>query len=163
MAAYSLTRTMWMFDELNMARCTRCNRWRPAELFAERATRPTGLDVWCRSCRAEHMAEPSPCGTPGWSRKRAASILSNYRMTPGEWEDMFQRQGSSCYLCGTGTTAKWVVDHDHDCCPGPRSCGACVLGIACHECNTLEASIQRLIARGGGLGLDRVLRRAQGL
>ncbi len=29
-----------------------------------------------------------------------------------------------------------VVDHDHACCPGDRSCGACVRGIICHSCNS---------------------------
>lgn len=29
-----------------------------------------------------------------------------------------------------------VVDHDHACCPGDHSCGKCVKGLICFDCNT---------------------------
>lgn len=28
-----------------------------------------------------------------------------------------------------------AVDHDHRCCPGATSCGACVRGLVCNQCN----------------------------
>jgi hypothetical protein len=27
------------------------------------------------------------------------------------------------------------IDHDHNCCPGNRSCGKCVRGVVCMACN----------------------------
>jgi hypothetical protein len=28
------------------------------------------------------------------------------------------------------------VDHDHSCCPGRQTCGKCVRGLICRQCNT---------------------------
>lgn len=40
------------------------------------------------------------------------------------------------------------IDHDHSCCPGKGSCGKCVRGILCRNCNVglgfLKDSIPRL-------------------
>lgn len=43
-----------------------------------------------------------------------------------------------CAACGSMETGKrgWVVDHDHSCCPGERSCVRCRRGIVCTYCNS---------------------------
>lgn len=37
---------------------------------------------------------------------------------------------------GGNRSALLVVDHDHACCPGERSCGVCVRGFLCGNCNS---------------------------
>ena len=52
---------------------------------------------------------------------------------------MLEAQAGGCAICGTDTPdaagRSWHIDHDHECCPGPYSCGACVRGLLCGACN----------------------------
>ena len=78
-----------------------------------------------------------------------------------------------CEVCGRdivtkvrdGTTGSYrsllVVDHDHDCCPGSRSCGLCVRGLLCGTCNSAAGMLGDDPDRARALGvyLDRFTNR----
>lgn len=71
--------------------------------------------------------------------QRRQRLWTYYRLTIERHDEILERQGGMCGICrrpepgGKGT---WNVDHDHACCPGQRSCGACVRGLLCQNCNT---------------------------
>jgi hypothetical protein len=44
-----------------------------------------------------------------------------------------------------------TVDHDHRCCPGPVSCGACVSGLLCTPCNLAAGHVSDSADRAEGL------------
>lgn len=55
-----------------------------------------------------------------------------------DWEEMFERQGRSCAICGTtkpGSVKGWHTDHNHACCATTPWCGKCIRGILCSGCN----------------------------
>lgn len=68
---------------------------------------------------------------------------SNYGLDAGEYQMIFESQGGVCAICGqeetkldrSGKVQPLAIDHDHKCCPGARSCGACVRGLLCSACN----------------------------
>ena len=117
----------------------------------------------CGSCaRAERRGACSGCGTearlwPGgrcwgcyhWdpdvnARHKASIRRSNlqkfYGLTPEQYDAMLEEQGHACAICrrpAEGYSRNFSVDHDHACCPGAKSCGACVRGLLCQDCNNL--------------------------
>lgn len=60
--------------------------------------------------------------------------FKKYRLTP---EELYLRDTTPCQICGSypneGTSL--AVDHDHSCCPGEETCGKCVRGFLCVNCN----------------------------
>lgn len=50
-------------------------------------------------------------------------------------------QGFSCKICDE-EDKKLVIDHDHTCCSGVKSCGKCIRGLICHRCNTVVGQIE---------------------
>lgn len=81
---------------------------------------------------------------PDYWRKNERSLSSDlkyrHKVTWDELKEMLDEQGGRCYLCDIVLdfeASRGVhVDHDHQCCPGERSCGKCIRGLACHACNT---------------------------
>lgn len=43
------------------------------------------------------------------------------------------------------------VDHDHSCCPGPKSCRKCVRGLLCYSCNIALGHVSDSITKLIGL------------
>lgn len=41
---------------------------------------------------------------------------------------------SKCEVCGSQDNLN--IDHDHKCCPSKITCGKCVRGVLCNNCNT---------------------------
>jgi hypothetical protein len=63
-----------------------------------------------------------------------------YKLAAGAFAAILSSQGSCCAICKTetpGGQGSFHVDHNHECCPGHKSCGSCVRGILCNRCNLL--------------------------
>jgi hypothetical protein len=71
--------------------------------------------------------------------RRTADQTWRYGLPPGAFEQMIAVNDGCCIYCAKKidfTQPKsFAIDHDHGCCPGKKSCGDCVLGIACARCN----------------------------
>ena len=88
---------------------------------------------WQRRPRGFGM-EPATAAHEGGRRSR----LGNYGLTPESFDAMLAAQGGRCAVCPATDPggSNWNIDHDHTCCPGPRTCGCCVRGLLCTGCNT---------------------------
>lgn len=65
--------------------------------------------------------------------------LRLYNLTEAEFNELLTLQRGKCGICATSEPGPrgWFIDHDHACCPGIGSCGDCVRGLLCQECNLL--------------------------
>jgi Recombination endonuclease VII len=62
-----------------------------------------------------------------------------FGLSPEETQRLFDEQGGRCYLGGEpidlDAPRGYYVDHAHWCCPGRKTCGKCVRGLTCNNCN----------------------------
>jgi hypothetical protein len=66
--------------------------------------------------------------------------IRNKGLTEAQYLALLEAQGGTCALtvCDKSVNDNGRalgIDHDHNCCPGTKSCGACVIGILCHAHN----------------------------
>lgn len=66
--------------------------------------------------------------------KRRAEKLRRYGLTTDCYQRILVAQGGVCAICKQ--PGELHVDHDHACCPQElRSCGKCIRGLLCPNCN----------------------------
>ncbi|GHH22970.1 endonuclease domain-containing protein [Streptomyces lanatus] len=72
-----------------------------------------------------------------------------YGLSIAKMNAILRVQGWACALCKEEPDYEsdylridmptfWHIDHDHSCCNTPYSCGGCVRGILCRDCNALR-------------------------
>lgn len=70
---------------------------------------------------------------------QCSELLSVYRLSFKRYTEILESQGGCAGGCGryiedSGNFLS--VDHDHSCCSGKKSCGQCIRGILCINCNS---------------------------
>lgn len=73
-------------------------------------------------------------GSECLKNRRARLRRAKYSLTKEDLESLIESQGAACAICRC-TDKPLVIDHDHKCCPGHKSCGNCVRGLLCDTCN----------------------------
>jgi hypothetical protein len=72
--------------------------------------------------------------------------LKRYNITQKQFDWLLEAQQYACAMGGEPFTegSAICIDHDHACCPDEkRSCGKCIRGLLCLDCNTTLGKIER--------------------
>ena len=117
-----------------MKYCPGCCSELSLESFHKNANSKDGYQGWCKNCK-----------NAGWksSRKydsktaKKDGIYYRYKLTIEQYSAMIL---SGCEVCGTMENLH--IDHDHNCCNGVKTCGKCIRGILCINCNQAEGKLK---------------------
>lgn len=72
-------------------------------------------------------------------------LVSVYHITPEKYQSLLQAQDGKCAICKISLidwVERFAVDHDHKCCPPRTSCGKCIRGLLCGNCNKGLGNLQ---------------------
>jgi hypothetical protein len=130
--------------------CRDCGETKPIEDFIlmKMKRQPPYRMLECRLCnnrrQREHYARNADAGRASSARQYAANPGKFHRLSTEDYWAMWTAQGGVCAICEmpetkiswrTKEVQRLTIDHDHNCCPGNRSCGKCVRGLLCDKCN----------------------------
>lgn len=130
---------------MTLKRCFRCGVEKELDKFSPDQRRTFGVASSCREC----INLDGAAHAKAWrERNPDATRITNLRkmgLTVEQYEERLEAQGGVCAICKQPppTEKRLCVDHDHNCCPGVGSCGACVRGLLCDTCNTRLAWFEK--------------------
>lgn len=118
--------------------CPKCKipKEKNFENFSSDSSTFDGFRTYCKSCEIVRLNEYN--SRPGVKEERKRWRAKHYYgKTLEQIQEIFEKQGSVCAICHTLDPGikGWVIDHDHECCSGIKSCGKCVRGVLCSRCN----------------------------
>jgi hypothetical protein len=109
------------FEIPDFKTCTKCLIEKSQHDFYKQNHKIDGLSSMCKACL------------------NIGSIISRFNLSQEEYEGMVK---NGCEACGSFN--KLCIDHDHSCCNYSGSCGNCIRGVLCSDCNSAEGFIKNL-------------------
>jgi len=150
--------------------CTKCGEVKPltSEHFYPQPAYKYGLTRWCRACRSKNATkinkEERDQYRAEWAQDDRSSKIDKYRLrefaremkkygsTIDGYRDKLVEQDGVCALCRhlsyhRGKLQRLQVDHNHDCCDlKTKSCGKCLRGLLCADCNIKLSYFERFLS-----------------
>lgn len=115
--------------------CFDCSELLSVSFFYTAEKNKTGYQSCCKQCMSDRV------------------LLDRMGITRAQYYEMLAAQGGVCAICKQDEIVRkrksnnevryFAVDHDHACCPGRKSCGECLRGLLCYQCNVSLGGIER--------------------
>lgn len=117
---------------------TECKRSRLRKNKARYLAKPGTRE---RNIASERKRRESPDARRRISFSRR---MRAYGVNEETFNEILSKQGGGCKICGITPESgvRLCVDHDHACCPSGSSCGLCIRGVLCFNCNLAEGFIR---------------------
>lgn len=119
-----------------MKTCNVCNQEKQFENFSPFKQSKDGRSSVCKVCAATRTRQWQKDNPERYKLNQRRTNLAKHGLTPDMYDELVTKQNNQCATCFRTSDKNLHIDHDHNCCPGGYSCGKCIRGLLCGNCNT---------------------------
>lgn len=128
-----------------MKTCNKCGEQKEIDLFAKGKNYKDGRRNTCKKCHTSYVKQyyKNNPDKREYNMKRYALYEGNWQrhhLSKEKYEELLSVYNGKCHACKDRIATN--IDHDHNCCNKSRSCGKCVRGVLCSQCNTALGLLQ---------------------
>lgn len=127
-----------------MKTCKRCKLTKSLDNFGKNnrtSDKHANLCRPCDSARVSEWAKKNPDRYKEYYIKRG---ISRHGITQDQFSSLLKTNNGCCWICDAKPDdSRLCIDHDHSCCSGPYSCGKCIRGLLCSNCNKMVGHFEK--------------------
>ncbi len=116
-----------------MKRCRICQEEKPLTEFHKHNSSKDRKSPYCKPCA---IAKASRHVKENYTYEKSRLLTyKRHGITEEIFLALLKLQNELCAICKNKPVKSLHIDHDHTCCVGAYSCGKCVRGLLCGDCN----------------------------
>ena len=114
-------------------------------MFAKGKNYKDGRRGTCKRCHTDYVlsyyaSKPDKKAAKNKMNSIYSGNWKKHGISKEQYIEMLSKYNGKCYSCKDRDAVS--IDHDHGCCDRSRSCGKCIRGILCNQCNTALGLLQ---------------------
>jgi len=116
--------------------CIKCGESKELDMFSKGSKYKDGRRNTCKKCHSFYVTTYYKSNPNKRQLKNKTDFnWKRHGLTKEQYDKLMKKHDGKCHSCKDRLAIN--IDHDHSCCSSQRSsCGKCIRGILCSQCNT---------------------------